>query len=444
MPSASASAYKDLIEGKLITSVTTSTTTGVTVKVKQINGVTPTWPTVAHRLKVIQRTATTNKAEVWQVAAGTTQVGTTVTLGTLTRALPLSDGTDFTGSGVAQSFSAGADVFLAWDAHDAAMTPKLDIVNTFTGSGALRSSSTTTAIVRFNNVTTAQRTGMTVANGDMVYDTDLNQLYKYEGGAWAAVATGTFSNAANGTAGKVDLATAAEVAAGTATDATSSAPNVIPVSIVKTSSSGAVNGTVPALNASVALDRTIGGLGTVTGGTAYTLIANGTTATGATQNLASAGTSGQVLKSNGASALPSFGDALSVSLDYRYFLSAGNLTTTSTSFGDMDATNFTRTVTCTANTILAIILQGCHQSNGANTNFYDISVGGTRLGGTSGITQQKFAGGSVIHNFSLVHFVKPGSGSIVVKPQWRVDAGTGTFISDSTSPATFAIIKIEP
>lgn len=132
MPSTASTTYADYIEGKLIAAIATGTTTGVTIKIKQINMATPTWPTAAHRIKIVQRTATNNKVEKIQVAAGTTQSGTTVTLGTLTRALPLSNGTDFTGSGTAQAFAAGADVFLSWDSHDAAQSAKLDLANTFT------------------------------------------------------------------------------------------------------------------------------------------------------------------------------------------------------------------------------------------------------------------------------------------------------------------------
>ncbi len=311
MVSTAQAGYSDYIEGKLIAAITTSTTTGIQVKIKQINMATPTWPTVAHRIKIIQRTATNNKVEELAVAAGTTQSGQTVTLGTCTRALSLSDGTNFSGSaGTAQSFAAGADVFITWDSHDAAMTPKLDIANTFTAANTFSGGMTlsgTTATIRFPQMTTTQRDAIVSPdNGMVVYNTTTGVLNQYIGGAWTTFASGTTANASNGVAGKVDLATAAENAAGTATDASSGASNVIPTSIVKATSTGAVSGTVPMLNTSVALDRTIGGLGTVTGATAYTLIANGTTATGATQNLASAGSTNQFLMSNGASALPTF------------------------------------------------------------------------------------------------------------------------------------------
>jgi hypothetical protein len=151
MPSTAAAGYKDLLEGKLLAGVSTSTTTGITLKVKQVNGATPTWTTIAHRVKVIQRTATNNKAELWDVAAGTSQSGTTVTLGTVTRALSLTDGTSFAATGTAQSFAAGADVFLSWDAHDAAQTPKLDIANSFAANQTI----TSTNELRFADSATA-------------------------------------------------------------------------------------------------------------------------------------------------------------------------------------------------------------------------------------------------------------------------------------------------
>lgn len=55
-----------------------------------------------------------------------------------------------------------------------------------------------------------------------------------------------------------------------------------------------------------------GGTGRATGTTAYAVVCVGTTATGAQQSTASAGTAGQVLKSGGASALPAYADEIGV------------------------------------------------------------------------------------------------------------------------------------
>ena len=126
--------------------------------------------------------------------------------------------------------------------------------------------------------------------------------YQYIGGAWSSFATGSVSNAADHTAGKVDIASVSEAAAGTATDATSGAINVIPVSLLKQNSTGAAQGNVPALNSSSVIDPTIGGTG-VASMTAYAPLFGGTSSTGPIQS-GSVGTSGQVLTSNGAGALP--------------------------------------------------------------------------------------------------------------------------------------------
>uniref|UniRef100_UPI0019D337A8 hypothetical protein n=1 Tax=Brachyspira hyodysenteriae TaxID=159 RepID=UPI0019D337A8 len=83
-------------------------------------------------------------------------------------------------------------------------------------------------------VTTSQRDSIaSPSNGMIVYNSTTGAMNQYIGGAWTTFATGSVVNATDAVAGKVDLATAAEVAAGTATDATSTASNVIPVAIVK-------------------------------------------------------------------------------------------------------------------------------------------------------------------------------------------------------------------
>jgi hypothetical protein len=98
--------------------------------------------------------------------ASASQSGSTVTLGTLTRQLSLTDGSTFTSGGSGYTFPANTNVYLTWDVFDAERTMKDDKVNTLTGSGAIRSTSTTVPAFRLNNVTTAQRNAMTPANGD--------------------------------------------------------------------------------------------------------------------------------------------------------------------------------------------------------------------------------------------------------------------------------------
>jgi len=70
-------------------------------------------------------------------------------------------------------------------------------------------------------------------------------------------------------------------------------------------SAASSGGVIPIANTSGTLAIARGGTGRVTSTTAYGLIAAGTTATGIHQTLAT-GTAGQILKSNGAAALPTF------------------------------------------------------------------------------------------------------------------------------------------
>lgn len=95
--------------------------------------------------------------------------------------------------------------------------------NTLTGSNVC--SSTSKAVLRLQNVTTAQRTALTgLGNGVIVYDTDLGGNYQYLGGSWYAIAAGsTQPDASTTVAGKVEIATSAEQIAMTATGGTGAA-----------------------------------------------------------------------------------------------------------------------------------------------------------------------------------------------------------------------------
>jgi hypothetical protein len=238
--------YTDSCEAVLIAALATTTTTGVTAKIKQVNGTYPTWPTGAHQLVIRQKTRVSNKIEKINVAAGSSQTAAgVVTLGTLTRKISLTDGSDVTGTGTAQSFTAGAQVIITWTASDAELTVKKNETNTLTGDGAIRSSSTTTPVIRINNVTEAQRDLMTAANGDIVYNTDTGVLNQYVGGAWVAVGDAGTPTATESAEGKVELATAAEH-----DPSTTGAKVVQAANVVKTSSGAGDENKIACLNAS--------------------------------------------------------------------------------------------------------------------------------------------------------------------------------------------------
>lgn len=253
--------FTDFCAGKLASRLASGTTSGATVTAQSVNGSPITWPTGAHRLKFVRKTRTGTEVETVGVASAS-QSGATVTLGTLTRQLSLTDGSTFSTGGNGRTFPANTEVYLTWDVFDAERTMKDDKVNTLTGAGAIRSTSTTTAAIRPNSVTTSQRTGMTAGNGDIVYDSDLGQLYQYIGGAWTAIGNTGTADASTTVAGKVEEATAAELGAGTAAGGTGARLFINPSLAVKTSSGAGDENKLPVLNSTGQLANGFLGSGT--------------------------------------------------------------------------------------------------------------------------------------------------------------------------------------
>lgn len=246
----------DFASGRLISELSTSTTTGVTVQMNKINGAYLTLPTGSFYLYLQRQTETDKYIEKVLVAAGSSTNSTTGigTLGTLTRNISLTSGTDTTGSAATITWPGGTLVYQGIGAEVTERIPFTNEVNTFTAGQII---SGTTSYLKLPNLTTAQRTALTGSNGMLVYDTDLALVYKYESGSWVATSSGSTANAADHTSGKVDIASLSEAAASTATDGTSGAINVIPVSLLKQNSTGAAQGNVIALNASAQLDSTL-------------------------------------------------------------------------------------------------------------------------------------------------------------------------------------------
>lgn len=153
----------------------------------------------------------------------------------------------------------------------------------------------------FANTTARDVAFPSPTNGDECFVTGLGkQVYN---GGWVTTNASTNSVATTTTAGTVEAGTTADYIAKTGAGGSGALVTVMASDVV-TNATSAVSGSVVALNASSAVDVAIGGTGKVSH-TVYAPIFGGTTTTGALQN-GTVGTTGQVLTSNGAAALPTF------------------------------------------------------------------------------------------------------------------------------------------
>lgn len=150
-----------------------------------------------------------------EIVEVTAMSGTTLTV---TRGIALYEGA---GSSAA-AHAGGVKVLISnnWKTFDKireAIATKADVAGqTFTGP-VLFSGATT--YFRLPNLTTAQRTALTAANGMEIYDTDLGTHMVYLGGVWTSTGSTTVSNASETVAGKAEEATQTENDSGTAAGA---------------------------------------------------------------------------------------------------------------------------------------------------------------------------------------------------------------------------------
>ena len=187
---------------------------------------------------------------------------------------------------------------------------------TGTGGGTLVVPSNKKLYFIYNNTSTAitvKVTGLTgvsvpagkktilVSNG-----TDIIDATNYV----TALAAGTLSlttalTAANGGTGLTSPGTVGNILTSTGSAWQSSPASTFVSSVTATSPLSSTGGNTPAISIGSTIGVTLGGTG-VASATAYAVQCGGTTSTGAHQSVASVGTSGQILTSNGAGALPTF------------------------------------------------------------------------------------------------------------------------------------------
>jgi len=154
----------------------------------------------------------------------------------------------------------------------------------------------------FSSNPTLDNDGNALTTGDLYFNTVSNELRVYNGTAWqaAALTAASFLTVSNNLSDLASNSTA-RTNLGLGTVATE---NTVPIAKGGTGSTSTtyasltsnVTGTLPVAN---------GGTGRTTH-TAYGVLCGGTTTTAAQQSIASVGTTGQVLTSNGAATLPTF------------------------------------------------------------------------------------------------------------------------------------------
>lgn len=168
-----------------------------------------------------------SSAEWFSFTGVTVNSSTSVTLTGVTRGLKKNaTSTTDAQSANKKDHTIGTPMILVLHSVEINKYAQVDADNTFSGNntvtGTMAMTSTTQAVLIAQNVTTAQRTALTgVANGLIVYDTTLGEMYQYIGGTWQPFAAGsTQPNASTTVAGKVEIATGAEQIAMTATGGT--------------------------------------------------------------------------------------------------------------------------------------------------------------------------------------------------------------------------------
>jgi hypothetical protein len=218
----------------------------------------------------------------------------------------------------------------------------------------------------FPTWTTGTRPASPIA-GQTGYNTSLGQLEVYNGTAWgsASISASGLPVVSGGT-GQISALTAGGVVYSASTTAMGNTAIGTSGQPLISGGAGAPSFGTVALgtantNVSGALTVTNGGTGNATA-TAYAVQCGGTTSTGAHQSIASVGTTGQVLTSNGAGALPTFQAA-----------SGG---------GQLQTQYFATSTTWTCPAGVTKVMITCIGAGGGygNTNGYEGGLGGVAYG----------------------------------------------------------------
>jgi hypothetical protein len=110
------------------------------------------------------------------------------------------------------------------------------------------------------------------------------------------------------------------------------------------------------------------------------------------------------------------------------YTSGANHTTTSATFGNVDAANITFNITSAGGMYWLGFSSQVFGSTGAVITYFDIAVDGTRIGdATIGLIRSTLGTGAT--TFTVIAPTVLTSGTRTITLQWRVSSGTGTLVS---------------
>ncbi len=124
-----------------------------------------------------------------------------------------------------------------------------------------------------------------------------------------------------------------------------------------------------------------------------------------------------------------------------YRRTAGDYTTTSTSFVDMDNTNLNLSITTGARRVMCVLQGEVESASAATTAGFDILVDGSSLGGGDGLMAMAFDNGAGYRRPLNLVFITDAlsAASHTFKVQWKI--GTGTLTAKGGTGAASAPLK---
>lgn len=111
----------------------------------------------------------------------------------------------------------------------------------------------------------------------------------------------------------------------------------------------------------------------------------------------------------------------------RFANELSDYSTTSTSFANVDATNFSHSLTTKGEDVMIGFAGSVTQNNAANAIYLDVLIDSTRIGGDDGILVVYPNSTTVRADASFVILVKGlAAGAHTIRLQWKVTGGTAT------------------